>query len=284
MSEHILRDLDVAPAGAAGHEVAHQLRDVLHALAQRRQLDLHHPQAVQQVPAQVARVAVGRRDHAHVDRHRHVAADDVDHPLLQHAQQLGLQRRRQLGHLVEEQRAAVGLAEPARAVAHGPAEGPAHVAEQLRLEQLGRDRRAVDRHERPRVPRAAGVDPASDELLAGPALAGHEHRRGGPGHPIGEVERARHRRRVTDDRPLHPRDLALQPEQLGPHAPALERLGHREQQVLAMKRLADEVERARLHRRDREIDVAVGRDHQHRRLGRARGSPATPRARRRSAS
>ena len=47
-------------------------------------------------------------------RDRLVGAERLDRPLLQHAQQLGLRRQRQLGDLVEEQRAAVGGLEAAR--------------------------------------------------------------------------------------------------------------------------------------------------------------------------
>jgi hypothetical protein len=92
----------------------------------------------------VCDVLVGGGEDADVDRDRGVAADDVDDVLLQHAQQLGLERQRELADLVEEEGAAGGLAEPAGAVADGPGEGAADVAEQLRLEQLAGDGRAVD--------------------------------------------------------------------------------------------------------------------------------------------
>ena len=70
-------------------------------------------------------------------------------PLLQHAQQLRLQRERQLADLVEEERAAVGAARSGpRACSRRAGERAAHVAEELALEQRLRDRRAVDRHER----------------------------------------------------------------------------------------------------------------------------------------
>jgi hypothetical protein len=60
-------------------------------------------------------------------------------PLLQHAQQPRLHRQRHVADLVEEQRAAVGLADAARrAVAAGAGEGAGPVAEQLGFDQRSR--------------------------------------------------------------------------------------------------------------------------------------------------
>ena len=60
-------------------------------------------------------VAVGGGDDAHVERHLVVAADGPDAALLERAQQLRLERERQVADLVEEERAAVRLDEQARA-------------------------------------------------------------------------------------------------------------------------------------------------------------------------
>ena len=76
------------------------------------------------------------------------AADALEAPLLQHAQQLGLHRRRHVADLVEEERAAVGQLEPARALADGAGERPFLVAEQLALQQGLRQGGAVDGDER----------------------------------------------------------------------------------------------------------------------------------------
>jgi hypothetical protein len=98
--------------------------DVLAALAQRRQHEARHVQAVVEVLAErlvldhLLELAVGGRDDAHVHLHRVVVAQAADLALLDGAQQLGLERRRGLGDLVEEERAAVGLLE--QALARGP--------------------------------------------------------------------------------------------------------------------------------------------------------------------
>ena len=71
------------------------------------------------------------------------------HALLQRPQQLGLHGEVHVADLVQEQRAALRLAERAGAVGDGAGERPADVAEQQAFQQFGRDRRAVHRHERP---------------------------------------------------------------------------------------------------------------------------------------
>ena len=121
-------------------------------------------------------VLVRGGDDAHVDRHLRSAAQAVERALLEHAEQLRLERKRELAHLVQEQRAPVGLFEAARVGGGGAGERALFVPEELGfLESLG-DRGAVDRYEDLVAPRAVGVDGVGDELLADPALALHEHR------------------------------------------------------------------------------------------------------------
>jgi hypothetical protein len=54
-------------------------------------------------------------------------------------------------------------------------ERAALVAEQLRLEELERERRTVHFHERPIAPGRLAMEGVGDELLADAALAGDEH-------------------------------------------------------------------------------------------------------------
>src|SRR5690606_28839692 len=113
------------------------------------------------------------------DLERAAATHPLEAPLLQHAEQLGLQLGAQLADLVEEERAAVGELEPAALALGRTRERALLVAEQLALEQLLAQRRAVDRHERLRRARAPGVNRARRDLLAGAALAEQQH--GGSG-------------------------------------------------------------------------------------------------------
>src|SRR6185503_1225263 len=78
---------------------------------------------------------------------------------------------RHLGHFVEKQHAARGeLNLPGLGLLRA-SEGAALEAEQLRFEQLFRQRRAVDRDEGAASPRRLLVDESGDDFLAGARLA-----------------------------------------------------------------------------------------------------------------
>ena len=137
----------------AREEALREHRDVDLPLAQRRQPDRERVDAVVEIFAEPA-VAdellerpVGRRDQAEVDRDRLVAAEALEAPLLEHAQQLGLRDERHVADLVEEQRAVVGQLEAARLAIVRAGERAFFVAEDFRLEQRVGQRRAVDRLE-----------------------------------------------------------------------------------------------------------------------------------------
>ena len=115
--------------------------------------------------------------------------------LLQDAQQARLHLVRHLADLVEQDGAAVGLAEEALAIAVGAGERAAHVAEELALEEVRRDGAAVDAEERPLRARARRCGRPRDDLLAGAALAGDEHRDVGVLHAVDERVDAAHRAR-----------------------------------------------------------------------------------------
>src|SRR5262249_35555575 len=108
---------------------------------------------------------VGRRDYAHVHLEVTGAAHPLERALLQAAQELGLAGQRDLAHLVQEERAAVGQLHQPLLGGLGVGEGALLVAEQLALEERLGDRRAVDLHEGRVAPRALEVQTARDELL-----------------------------------------------------------------------------------------------------------------------
>src|SRR5207249_378285 len=72
------------------------------------------------------------------------------------------------------------------------------VAEQLALDQVGRDRAAVDREERKLLAPRQLVDRACRDLLAGAALAAQQHGGGGRRDARQLVVQRLHRRRVAD--------------------------------------------------------------------------------------
>ena len=109
-------------------ERLHQERNVLDALAQRREVHGDHVQAVVEILAErsllhhLRQVGVGRGDDADVDLDRARIANALELALLQHAQHLHLQRHRHRPDFVEEERAAVGLFETALAHRDGAGE------------------------------------------------------------------------------------------------------------------------------------------------------------------
>ena len=182
------------------HEMLDQQRDVLAPFAQRRHLDRDDVEPVEQVLEELAvgdqlpQIAIGRGDHAHVDLLRALGAERLELAILQHAQQLRLHRQRDGADLVEEDRAAVGEREAALLGERGAGERAADVAEQLRFEQRLGNRRAVDLDHRHAALRAAGVDGARDQLLAGAGLAGEQHRALRFGDQLGARDHVENRR------------------------------------------------------------------------------------------
>ena len=140
-----------------------------------------------------------RRDDPHVDLDRLGAADRRERALLQHAQQLDLQRGGHVADLVEEERAAVGDLEQPRLILHRAGERAAHVAEQRALEQVVVERRAVLDDERLLRARPVIVDRARDQLLAGAALAVDEHGRLALDDLVEQLDDVAHRGRVADN-------------------------------------------------------------------------------------
>ena len=122
--------------GHVGGEAAEQQRNILGTLAQRRHEDRHRAQPVVKVLAETLlgdgllrnrRSWRRRRGRWSSAPSRRAHADEF--PGLQHPQQARLRRMGQLGHLVQEDRAAVSLLEIALAGFEGPGEGALLVAE-----------------------------------------------------------------------------------------------------------------------------------------------------------
>ena len=109
----------------------------------------------------MAEILVGRGEHAHVDVDHVLAADADDLAGLQRAEHLGLRGEIHVADLVEEERAAVGLLEEAALPRLRAGERAALVAEELALDELARDGRAVHLDERRVVARAEAVDGAA---------------------------------------------------------------------------------------------------------------------------
>ena len=201
------RQVDVALVRLvdAVQKVQRERADVFAPLGQRRQADRDHVEPVEQVTPEVAarhldrQVAVRRRDQPHVHRQLALAAEPHDRALLQGAQQLGLHQQRQLADLVEKDRAAVGLLEPAGARGVGAGEGAAVVAEEFGFEQRLGDGGAVDLDERRVAAAAREVHGACEQLLAGARFAEQQHARRGLRDALQFSQRLQQRGRGADD-------------------------------------------------------------------------------------
>ena len=104
----------------ARHEMAHEIRDIVAAVAQRRHEDRKNVEAVEQVFAEFAvlhllqQVTVRCRDQTDVDLDGRARADRIDLAVLDRAQKLHLHFERQVADLVEEKRAGMRFDELAR--------------------------------------------------------------------------------------------------------------------------------------------------------------------------
>src|SRR5206468_11867116 len=102
-------------------------------------------------------------------------ADAFDHARLEEAQELDLQRQRDVAYLVEEQGAALRELDLADIRFDRASERAALVAEQLGFEQVLGNGRAVNRDELA-LATALLVHGAGEQLLAGAACAQEHHR------------------------------------------------------------------------------------------------------------
>src|ERR1700689_691454 len=137
---------------------------------------------------------VMRGDHyPDIDRNGFGRPDALDLALLKHAEQLRLHGSRHVADLVQKERAAVSLLELACVPLRGASEGTFLVPEQLALDQLRRNRRAVEGDERPRRPVALLVQSARHQLLAGAGLTVYANARFARGDTLNLSHNPAHR-------------------------------------------------------------------------------------------
>src|SRR6266542_2239716 len=135
-------------------EPLRQDRDFVAPLAERRQRDAHDVQPEEEILAEPSfrdgalEIAIGGRDDPDVDVDIPAPAEPRELAVLEDLQQLRLQRRMHLADLVEKHRPFVRELELARLLLDGSGERAALEPEELRFEELRRQRRAVHLHER----------------------------------------------------------------------------------------------------------------------------------------
>ncbi len=139
----------LVPLGEAAEEVVDEEGDVVLSVTQRRDLERDHVEPIVEVFAEAAltnhllEVPVRRRDDPHVHLAVFGGAHREEHPLLEHAQELHLERGRHVAYLVHEEGPTIGHLEEARLVAHRAGECAPAMTEELALEEIVVERAAV---------------------------------------------------------------------------------------------------------------------------------------------
>ncbi len=146
----------------------------------------------------------------------------------------------------------VGELELARLVLDGAGERALLEPEQLRLEQLGRQRRAVHFYERLVLAQRLLVQRAGDELFADAALAANQHRHVGVGDALDQVADLGHLLAVAEEHRVARLllELRAQRRDLLAQLMLFERLLDHHLQLVLLERLAEEVGGAEPHRLD----------------------------------
>ena len=144
-------------------------------------MDRDHVQPIEEILAErllrdrLDQIFVGRGDDPDVDSDGSGRPDAFELAVLEHAKKFYLQRQRKLADFIEEQRAVMRFFEQTFLVGPRVRIGALHVAEELVLDQVLRDRAAVLDDERFVGPFSRVVDGARNELLTGARLAVDDH-------------------------------------------------------------------------------------------------------------
>ena len=241
----------------------HEQRHIVFAIAQRRELDVNHMQAVVQIFAeasffhQLAQIHVGGGDDAHIHFDHVHPAEAHELAFLHHAQQLGLRLEGNVADFVEEDAPFVGQVEEAFLRVHRAGECAFYVPEQRGFEKIRRQVAGVHGHERAIFALRVRVNGACHQLFARAALTLDENRRAARRRLDDEIEHAPHGAAPTDDVVevvVLLLQILSQRAVLGHQAAALERVAQNHQHFIVLEGLGDVVEGAPLHCGNRVFD------------------------------
>jgi hypothetical protein len=195
--------------------------------------------------------------------------------LLERAQELCLEAERHVSDLVEKQGTALRLEQEPAVVLPRVGEGAAHVSEQLALEQMLGESRAVDRDEGPLGATASLVQRSRHEFLARTTLAGDEHRRIAFRDALDDLIDALHFRTRPEQvvERAGSRDGGPQALHLFTELVMLERAIQRYDDGIHVERLRDEVVSTGPDRRDRGVHAPVSGDDDDRNVRTIRHDP-----------
>ncbi len=184
----------------------HQGNYVVWPLPQGRDGNFQSIEPVEEIAAEFPQgnllpdVHIGGGNDPHVDGDDRRAADAADFLLLEDPQQLRLEGHGNLPNFIQEDGSPVGQLKKAHPPLPGRAgEGAGLIAEQLALQEVFRQRGAVDGHKGLGHPPAGGVDAVGEELLAGAGLPGDQHVGIRPAEFFGNFHLLPHLRVYGDD-------------------------------------------------------------------------------------
>ena len=244
---------------------------VLAPLAQRRQHDLHRVDPIVQIMPEfsfrdgLGNVGMGGAEHAHVDVNLLRCAKALKAPVLQHAEQFGLQLGRHFRDFIQQQSSTVGQFEFAGSGRCRASESTAFVAKEFALKQSFGNCRATNFYERMGATIAQVVQSIGGDLLAGAAFALNEHVDIRGRDLPDELFDRLHLGAVANERVDAPPLLKLvaQAAVLAHQPLFFQCLGHCLEQCRAVQRFFNEIIRPKPHRLDRLFDAAVARYHHH---------------------
>src|SRR5450830_1067791 len=252
----------------ASEEAVGQGQDVFAAFAQRRQVQGDDVEAVQQVFAEAAvahhvfEIQVGGRKDAYIGAPGDRVAYALVFLVLDKTQQLGLQGEGKIADLVEKQRAAVRLVNPAQGTFAGAGKGTAAMAEQFAFHQLRRQRRAVDGDAGFLRALAPAVNGAGQFAFTGAGFAEDEDVGVSPGHLARSFQHHHHRRAVGVEAVFGLAYFAFQRLQARGELAHFQLLGGGQAQLVGAARFDQIVRRAGLDRIHRSVDGGM-RGHNH---------------------
>src|SRR5439155_972923 len=157
---------------------------------------------------------------------------------------------------------AVRQLELPRPVGERSGEASLHVTEQLTLDQLRGNRRAVHLDERPCAARAQGMDRAGHELLAGAVFSGDQHAGLRGRDLLDPLDHLLDRLARADDLVLG-MHLRLEAHVLALQVHVLKRVAKREQDAIGVQRFLEKIVGAELRGFDGGLNGAVTGDHDH---------------------
>src|SRR5215472_4017365 len=162
-------------------EVAHEQRNILPTLAQRREMNGKNIQPIVKVLAEFVRVHHFRKipirgsDQANIDLPGTSAPQTLEFLFLKDSQQLGLQAQGKIAHLVQEEGSLVRQFKAPGPLRDGARERTLLVAKELALQQIKRNGCAIEGYEGASEPRTEVVNGTSDQFFAGARFPLNQH-------------------------------------------------------------------------------------------------------------